>query len=466
MADFKAIKYKDGLSSMEKTFPGYEVVEHKIGNQTNPGENNNKFFSAELLKLSNGKWAVFTNYGRVGVEGVYDYYGPSDESDMRAMFAKKCKDKLKPSEYTEVKFIKATVGSPKAKEKSWSVPDSEIPDAKKKKLVESAAPNLIIKSLHADVERLINQWFDDSTQAIQSNSAIEITKDGLMTPLGVLTFSQLEKGKEILGNLVSAVKADNKDEIRDFTGQFYSTIPTRMGRKITEADYISTDIIIQQKIDLLEMMTDALEVGGKTFVSNAHLKYQELGVDLAFLNKDNAEWKRLEKKVQDSRGNGHGIRTKVFNILKVIRPPEQVWFGGCKIDNELELFHGSRNSNIPGILKTGLRIAPKEAPVSGYAFDKGLYFAKHSTKSLNYSVLPFPNMRNAKNCFLFIVKVKLGKQLIKPYGSGDELRECKKGGFDSTWGKPSSNGHSVMYDEFIVYDVAQQQLDYIIELER
>jgi hypothetical protein len=67
---------------------------------------------------------------------------------------------------------------------------------------------------------------------------------------------------------------------------------------------------------------------------------------------------------------------------------------------------------------------------------------------------------------LFVVKFKLGKQLIKPYGNGNELVECKWGGYDSTWGKPSNSGHSVMYDEFIIYDTAQQQLDYIIELAR
>jgi len=32
----------------------------------------------------------------------------------------------------------------------------------------------------------------------------------------------------------------------------------------------------------------------------------------------------------------------------------------------------------------GLRIAPKEAPVTGYMFGKGVYFADMSSKSANY----------------------------------------------------------------------------------
>jgi len=37
-----------------------------------------------------------------------------------------------------------------------------------------------------------------------------------------------------------------------------------------------------------------------------------------------------------------------------------------------------------GILSQGLRIAPPEAPVTGYMFGKGVYFADISSKSANY----------------------------------------------------------------------------------
>jgi len=45
------------------------------------------------------------------------------------------------------------------------------------------------------------------------------------------------------------------------------------------------------------------------------------------------------------------------------------------------LWHGSRITNFVGILSQGLRIAPPEAPASGYAFGKGLYFADMFEKS-------------------------------------------------------------------------------------
>jgi hypothetical protein len=48
------------------------------------------------------------------------------------------------------------------------------------------------------------------------------------------------------------------------------------------------------------------------------------------------------------------------------------------------LWHGSRVSNFVGILSQGLRIAPPEAPVSGYLFGKGIYLADMAEKSIHY----------------------------------------------------------------------------------
>jgi poly [ADP-ribose] polymerase len=54
------------------------------------------------------------------------------------------------------------------------------------------------------------------------------------------------------------------------------------------------------------------------------------------------------------------------------------------INNRTLLWHGSRLTNFVGILSQGLRIAPPEAPVTGYMFGKGVYFADMSSKSANY----------------------------------------------------------------------------------
>ncbi|RLN95014.1 hypothetical protein BBJ28_00021310, partial [Nothophytophthora sp. Chile5] len=53
------------------------------------------------------------------------------------------------------------------------------------------------------------------------------------------------------------------------------------------------------------------------------------------------------------------------------------------------LWHGTKRTNLMGILSQGLRVAPPEAPHQGYAFGKGLYFAEVASKSLDYCDSPY-----------------------------------------------------------------------------
>jgi len=68
------------------------------------------------------------------------------------------------------------------------------------------------------------------------------------------------------------------------------------------------------------------------------------------------------------------------------------------------LWHGSRLSNYVGILSEGLRVAPPEAPSSGYMFGKGLYFADVCSKSAQYC---HPTIENPEG-ILLLCEVALG----------------------------------------------------------
>lgn len=55
------------------------------------------------------------------------------------------------------------------------------------------------------------------------------------------------------------------------------------------------------------------------------------------------------------------------------------------LPNHFLLYHGSQMFNFLGILSQGLRIAPPEAPPTGYMFGKGVYFADMFDKSFGYA---------------------------------------------------------------------------------
>ena len=84
-----------------------------------------------------------------------------------------------------------------------------------------------------------------------------------------------------------------------------------------------------------------------------------------------------------------------------------------KSDKRL-LWHGSRTTNYGGILSQGLRIAPPEAPINGYAFGKGVYLADISSKSAQYCQ---PGMSGGTG-LLLLCEAELGKPMYEiPTGS-------------------------------------------------
>lgn len=62
-------------------------------------------------------------------------------------------------------------------------------------------------------------------------------------------------------------------------------------------------------------------------------------------------------------------------------------------------------SNMLGILAQGLRIAPPEAPSTGYMFGKGLYFADLFSKSALYSG------RGSQSSLMLLCEVALGNMM-------------------------------------------------------
>jgi len=147
------------------------------------------------------------------------------------------------------------------------------------------------------------------------------------------------------------------------------------------------------------------------------------------------------------------------------------------------LWHGSRTSNFIGILTEGLRIAPPSAPVSGYAFGKGVYFADMFSKSHGYCSTDGP-------AFLLLCEVALGK-MAELFSSQymekapDGFNSCKAmgrsfpdfsncvvlpNGVTIPLGKviektqQNENHIHLRNNEFIVYDTSQVRMRYLVEL--
>ena len=64
------------------------------------------------------------------------------------------------------------------------------------------------------------------------------------------------------------------------------------------------------------------------------------------------------------------VPVKVEAIFRLARSDEEKRLQSCELNNHMLLFHGSSTSNLISILKQGLKVAPSEAPTTGYLFGK------------------------------------------------------------------------------------------------
>ena len=104
------------------------------------------------------------------------------------------------------------------------------------------------------------------------------------------------------------------------------------------------------------------------------------------------------------------MKFKQLRIFKLQRKGEGERFEGFKhLENRRMLFHGSAMTNMLGILAQGLRIAPPEAPSSGYMFGKGIYLADTFKKSSSYT-------QGHETRLMFLCEVALGN-MLKLYNS-------------------------------------------------
>ena len=88
------------------------------------------------------------------------------------------------------------------------------------------------------------------------------------------------------------------------------------------------------------------------------------------------------------------------------------------LQNRFLLWHGSRLTNYVGILSEGLRIAPSDAPTSGYMFGKGIYFTDVASKAAGYCHASPEN----KEGILVLCEVALGNMLeLKQFQAITEL---------------------------------------------
>uniref|UniRef100_A0A4W3HYA8 Poly [ADP-ribose] polymerase n=1 Tax=Callorhinchus milii TaxID=7868 RepID=A0A4W3HYA8_CALMI len=335
------------------------------------------------------------------------------------------------------------------------------------------------------VQDLIKMIFDVESM---KKAMVEFEIDLQKMPLGKLSKRQIQSAYSIL-NEVQQVDGGKLSQILDLSNRFYTLIPHDFGMK--KPALLNNEDYIQAKVQMLDNLLDievaySLLKGGKEDEGKdpIDINYEKLHTNIEVLDKTTDEAKIIMEYVKNTHAATHNqYDLEVVEIFKVRRDGEGQRFKPFSdFHNRQLLWHGSRATNYAGILSQGLRIAPPEAPVTGYMFGKGVYFADMVSKSANYchtsqadpvglillAEVALGNMYELKRAN-HITKLPKGKHSVKGVGktAPDPNASIKLDGIEVPLGKgvqtPATDS-SLLYNEYIVYDVAQINMKYLLKL--
>uniref|UniRef100_V9KQ97 Poly [ADP-ribose] polymerase n=1 Tax=Callorhinchus milii TaxID=7868 RepID=V9KQ97_CALMI len=374
-------------------------------NQTNIGNNNNKFYIIQLIEFD-GSYFCFNRWGRVGEVGQFKLNTFCTLEDAMKDFEKKFKDKTKNDWAKRDSFVahsgKYTMIDVQHDGEEQTVVKTDIVDGIVKKQVKPCTLDSVTQSLITLI--FSHDMFREQMQTMN----IDVKK----MPLGKLSKQQIAKGFEVLEEIEKAQKsAQNKNQLEKLSSKFYTSIPHNFGRM--RPPVIDTPELVQAKKDMLLVLADielaqSLQAGKeKNVVTDIEEvphpldeDYQLLKCKLSVLLQNSEEFKIIKKYV-DMTGPKS---LKILHIWQVDREGEDDRFENhSNIENRRLLWHGTNIAVVAAILKTGLRIMPH----SGGRVGSGIYFASENSKSAGY-------VGCARNsiCIMFLNEVALGKEYI------------------------------------------------------
>ncbi|KAK7999070.1 hypothetical protein PG991_014745 [Apiospora marii] len=370
-------------------------------NLSNVSGNNNKFYMLQLLvDDKNSTYYAHTRWGRVGESGQVKTMDFDNLDAAKEEFDSKFKSK------TGLTWEKRT-DEPKANKYTFvekAYEDDEEEDEEDETEQNGDGAKGVESQLDMPTQRLMELIFNEN----HFNSVLEeIGYNAEKLPLGKLGKNTLKTGFEQLKELASLIKHPSLAQNNSLFATGYRRVdqqillhhPHAFGRN--RPPPVDNEEMLRKEVAMLDTLTD-MEVANTIMRANDKAKdassvnlldsrFQELGLqELAALDHKSDEFKQLQSYLIDSSAAGHSLRYRLQDIFRIERPGEHDRFAKSvktiKDSNRLLLWHGSRTTNFGGILSQGLRIAPPEAPVNGYAFGKGIYLADLSSKSANYCV--------------------------------------------------------------------------------
>ena len=300
-------------------------------------------------------------------------------------------------------------------------------------------------------------------------------------------------------------KITNKtNEIIILSNYYYELIPKEKYKNQTilpfdRLDDVKNEILLLENLTQIETAVSILlaALGKQKKIHPLDYIYNCLQTKFNLIEKDSCEYQIIQKYINNSSKG-----TKIKNLFGVIRKGESEKISKLNLNNHFLLFHGTKIFNYLGIFSNGLKIAPPEAPSTGYLFGKGIYLADMFAKSIDYC--DEVTIDKKRYSYILLCEAALGEIYECEINNYKETNSFLNEGFNSLKSKSANgpdlnkifvcnngikiplgniisyknennnnnkpfgfnNNNITMKPEYIVYNTDQVKIRYIIQIEK
>ncbi|XP_031626910.1 poly [ADP-ribose] polymerase-like [Contarinia nasturtii] len=347
--------------------------------------------------------------------------------------------------------------------------------------------NLIPSTLSMPVFQLMQMLFDlNKMESMMVSCHLDLKQ----MPLGKISAKQIRSAMTVLKDISRLISRNGSTyaDLRDASNKFYTMVPH--GFNIERPPIIDSIQTVHEKTEMLESLLnmeliydflDTNENSNKSKVNPLDACFHKLRANIESIDKMAVEFLEISNIVANTHGNTHNqYHLEVLEIFKINREGEDTRFQAyANLGNHQLLWHGSRLMNFVSIISNGLKIAPVEAPVTGYMFGKGIYFADCVSKAANYCRAT----RDNNIGLMLLCEVALGVSSDLYFANSNvsgipnptyqSIRGCGKTfpleykQIDGVW---CASGNlcqaqfqtGLHYNEFIVYDPSQVKIKFLV----
>lgn len=395
-------------------------------------KNSYKFYDAELYDDG----TVIATYGVVGAKNPQtNNYGKAG----RNFFESKIREKERKG-YSRAKVLLDGVSTA-------NVSKASLADLALKQ----------IKLSDRSLEPLVTRLANSNVHKITSSTSISFDNGVFQTPLGIVTQDGIDEARILLEYFFKNIKKNGKDDFNSRIDEYLKIIPRPKGGGLLYEEIFPDLDAVKKESDVLDALSDSVKLAMKPKDSpTVDVEEKVFNLSMALLPKGKL-YDRIVKWYKDTNKAMHYYQNvNVVNIYEV----DLIDYNSNYVKNPTnvkEVWHGSGQSNILSILKSGLFVSPPStAAIAGKMMGHGIYGSETSSKSLGYSLGRW-GQSSGDSAWLFVCDFAMGN----PYYTKGAIQTIPNG-YDSCWALPKNTG--LLNDELVVYSENRVKIKYLLEL--